>query len=197
MKNKLMIFLLIFLFIMINAQAKDTIFLKNDKFQKIFIDKNKNSEYYKLIADFTGFKISKDSLKIKQQSLNIKWVQIYNYKGGYYLYSPCDQINDLKYVINNNDVQVKSSEIITYKIVSLKKRKYNVYIKYRQPNSNKQIFLTIKPISEKKGIYKFITSNDIEKNEKIMLVADRYKNYNLIVNQCINNKSIELDFDKQ
>lgn len=196
MKDKLMIFLFILLSTIINAQAKDTIFLKKDKFQKIFIDKNKNSEYYKLIADFTGFNISKDSLKIKQQSLHIKWMQIYNYKGGYYLYSPCDQINDLKYVINNNEIQVKSSEIITYKIVSLKKRKQSIYIKYQQPNSNKQIFLTIKPISEEKGIYKFITSNDNEKNEKIMLLADRYKNYNLIVNECTNNKSIELDFNK-
>lgn len=195
MKDKLIILLLIFLSIATNAQEKDTIFIKKDKFQKIFIDKNRNSIFYKLISDFTGFNTLENSSKVKNQILNSKWIQIQNYKGEYFLYYPCDQINDLKYAINSNQVQIKSSEIVTYNIISFKRRKQNINIKYQEPDSQKQIMLRITPIDNEKGIYKFITSNGNQRYEKIMLQADKYKKYNLIVNECTENKNSELDFE--
>ncbi|PZU05197.1 MAG: hypothetical protein DI622_19315, partial [Chryseobacterium sp.] len=102
MKNKLIILLLLTLYAITKAQKNDTIFIKNDKFQKVFIDKNKNSDFYKLISDFTGFNTVKNFIKVNNQILNSKWIQVHNYKGEYFLYYPCDQINDLKYVINSD-----------------------------------------------------------------------------------------------
>ncbi|MDR3025940.1 hypothetical protein [Chryseobacterium sp.] len=195
-RNKYLVFVLIIITcIIVNAQKNDTIFIKKDKFQKIFIDKNKNSDHYQLISDFTDFNTLKNSSNVKNQILNSKWVQIQSYKGEYFLYYPCDQINELKYVINGNQVQIKSSEIVTYNIISLKRRRQNINIKYQEPNSQKQILLTIIPIDQEKGIYKFITFDGNLQYEKKMLQSDKYKNYNLIVNECTENKTSELDFE--
>ncbi|WP_312902842.1 hypothetical protein [Chryseobacterium taichungense] len=180
----LLIFLL--LSIGVRAQKEDTIFIENNKFQKIYIEKNKNSNHYKSISDFTDFKNLGKS--------NSKWIQIHAYKGEYFLYYPCDQVNDLKYVIDIDQIQIKYSEIVAYKIISLKKRGQNTYIKYQEPNSGNKILLKIIPVNMESGIYKFITFIGNQQYEKIMLESSKYKNYNLIVNECTENKSSELDF---
>lgn len=187
--------MLLLLSIITKAQKSDTIFIKKNKFQKIFIDKSKNSDYYKSIADFTDFNTSESSSKFKNELFNSKWIQIHTYKKEYFLYFPCDLINELKYVINNDKIQIKSSEIVTYSIISFKRKKQKTYIKYQEPNSKKLILLTIIPIDQENGIYKFITSEGNQQYEKIMLQSDKYKNYNLIVNECNENKTSELDFE--
>ncbi|PZU05356.1 MAG: hypothetical protein DI622_19135, partial [Chryseobacterium sp.] len=95
----------------------------------------------------------------------------------------------------SDQIQIKNSEIVTYSIISLKKRKKNINIKYQEPNSQNQILLRIKPIDQENGIYKFITFSGNQQYERIMLQSDKYKNFNLIVNECIENKANELDFE--
>ncbi|RNA60451.1 hypothetical protein D1631_18310 [Chryseobacterium nematophagum] len=176
------------------AQVADTIFIKKTQSHKVFIESNKNSEYYKLFSDFSDFNLSKDSLIVSGKLPSYRWLQVHKFKDKYYLYSPCDLMNDLKYVFTNN-IQIKSSEISTYKILSLIKKNNEFRIKYQDPNTKKKIVLTITQINKEEDIYKFITYNGSEKYEKIMIKAKDFKKFNIIVNDCFVNKAKELEFE--
>ena len=118
-------FYLTLLFTIFNSQAKkDTLFLEKNKYHRIFIEKNKNSNYYNSILDFIEFEPVDKTRKIESFGIKPKWIRIYQYKNNYFLYAPCDWIYDLKYVIDDNKIQIKSSELGSFKIYSIKTMKF-------------------------------------------------------------------------
>ena len=120
--KKFFLFYLVFLFVVIKSQIKeDTLYLEKNKSHQVFIEKNKMSNYYNSILDFRGFKPN-STKKNKYLDIKSKWLRVYKYNNHYFLYAPCDWIYDLKYVIDNDRIQIKSTEIVEYKIYSKKRR---------------------------------------------------------------------------
>lgn len=198
-KNKIkrltFIFFLMF-YVVACSQSRDTIFIKNNKYQKAYILQDKNSKKYNSLIDFSNFNTNVHTSKLESLGINSKWLPIYKYSGGYYLYIPCDEINERKYLIEEDNIQIQSSEVTRYVINSIKKEQENVFINYTEPNSKDNFSLKISPIDKKNGIYKFITTNKKLSYEIIMLDASNYKNYNIVINDCIKNKVKEFEFDK-
>lgn len=181
-------------FICVNSQVKnDTIFIKNDKSQKIFIESNRDSDYYKYLDDFKNFKITKNYSNI----MNQKWIRIYNYNSGYFLYAPCDWTYDTKIIIDRKYLQIKNSEISHYKIKHIKKKNDEILVKYSDPYSPKKLNLKIIPIDKKLGIYRFIFEDSVMKVEYMMIQAQKNKNFDIIVNDCKYEKTKEFEFDKE
>ncbi|KQT20663.1 hypothetical protein ASG22_16955 [Chryseobacterium sp. Leaf405] len=189
-------FLFVLFFITTCSQSNDTVFIKKDKYQNIYIVKDRNSEQYNSLINYSNFDTTRKIQKIEALGLNSKWLPLYKYIGKYYLYIPCDRMNDGKYLIDDNTIQISSSEITDYDIDSLEKQKNSLIIKYSEPNSKMEFNLTIIPIDKKKGIYKFITYQEKNHYEVLMLNTEYYKNYDIIVNECIDSKITEFKFDK-
>lgn len=192
LKKISLIFALIF-FTKIYSQKNDTIFIKNDIHQKIYIVKNKSSDYYKDLNYFQDFAAIGKKEKTNQFELSNKWIRIYKYKGQYILYVPCDLMNDTKIVIDDEKIQLKASEIVDYKIKCIKKKGENIIIKYKDPFLKKNILLKISPINKEKGIYRFKVNKEFE---YLMLEADKYQNFDILVNDCIDNKLQEFKFNQ-
>ncbi len=113
--------LLLILFCICNgisyAQFKqnDTLFFVRDSsesyYHKVFIDTNKNSEFYSYVADFTFTQFDVDTYKSSlnylyskklfphKQTYNnfpLEWTMLETYKGETYVYSPADYYNHYK-----------------------------------------------------------------------------------------------------
>lgn len=199
MKNKIKYLssIVFLMFYMIGcSQSKDTIFIKKNKYQRVYILQDKNSKEYNSLIDFSNFNTNVKTSKLESLGMNSKWLPVYKYSGNYYLYIPCDVINDRKYLITDKNIQIQSSEVTSYVINSIKKEQKNVFINYTEPNSKENFSLKISPVDKNNGIYKFITTNKQLSYEIIMLDANKYKNYNVVINDCTNNKVKEFEFDK-
>ncbi|WP_346984098.1 hypothetical protein [Chryseobacterium sp. POE27] len=177
------------------SQSKETIFIKKNKYQKVYILQDKNSKEYNLLIDFSNFNTNVKTSKLESLGINSKWLPLYKYNGKYYLYIPCDEINDRKYLIDDNNIQIQSSEVENYIINSIKKEQKNVFINYTESSSKENFSLKISPIDKSNGIYKFITTNNDFSYELIMLDINKYKNYDVIINEC-SIKAKEFEFDK-
>lgn len=178
------------------SQSKEMKFIKKDKYQSIYILQDKNSPQYDSLIDFSNFDTSGKATQLKALGINLEWIPVYKYNNKYYLHIPCDGINDVKYLIDDNYVQIQSSEVTRYAISSITKEKENVLIYYTEPDSNDKSSLKISPIDKANGIYKFSASKQGVFNELTMIDVRKYKNYDLIVNKCIDTKAEEFQFDK-
>lgn len=193
-KSKYLLSILHFIiFVVIKAQNGDTVFIKKDQQQAIYILKNRNSPHYNSMKNFQEFEELEN--KNKNFGLASKWIQIYRYNESYLLYTPCDEINEVKYVISDDKIHIKSSEITSYNICKINRKGKNIIIKYKEPNSNKKTILIIMPIDQQKGIYKFVTNKiDGTKYDYTMVDIEKYKNFDVLVNECNNSKMSEFRF---
>jgi hypothetical protein len=108
----------------------DTTFLlreiDSNLYHAIFIENNKSSQYYDWISDFklmnsyTRYRLpssasenntnSKSFTKFPVNDLPNKWCPLYFYNDKYYLYSPCDYMNNVTFSINDSTFIYYSSE---------------------------------------------------------------------------------------
>ena len=192
--KKILSLVLISIFLTLNSQIiKDTLFLEKDLNHKVFIEKKITSDYYKQVVDFKGFETVNSTKKIESFNIKSKWIRVYYYENNYFLYAPCDWMYDLKYVIDDNKIQIKSEEINSFKIYSKKRYNDKVVIKYKTPNSKNSVLLIIKPFDKTHGIYKFISVCEGVTNEYLMITPENYKSFDIIVNECV-EKTKEFDF---
>jgi len=193
MKKRLLLFVLLLNSFLFYCQEKnnDTIFIKNEKHHKIYIEKNRNSDWYKYIAEFRDFNTEFSSEKIIQFGLKSRWMRIYKYQGEYFLYAPCDWMYDTKIIMNDTKFQIQNSETVIFDIKSIKKSTDNIFIKCKNPSNKEKTLLKIHPVDKNLGIYEFIFSDKFETYKYLMLDADNYLNYDIIVNYCTDSKTNE------
>jgi len=111
----------------INTSLTDTIFLKrvvrdtvymgitDHAYNAIYIDTNRNSAYYKQLADFSfdkyenldyyNIEFKKRGIHLKKMRINdlpAEWVPLYLYKNKYYLYAPCDWGNMMRQILTDS-----------------------------------------------------------------------------------------------
>lgn len=77
LKRNFTLILIIILWINAYSQNNDTVFIKNNNLQKIYINEDRESNYYNLINNFDDFFLTKE---LNIEDLESKWLKIYKYK---------------------------------------------------------------------------------------------------------------------
>ena len=89
LKRNFTLILIIILWINAYSQNNDTVFIKNNNLQKIYINEDRESNYYNLINNFDDFFLTKE---LNIEDLESKWLKIYKYKNNYVLYYPITRV---------------------------------------------------------------------------------------------------------
>jgi hypothetical protein len=178
-----------------NKIVKDTVFYKKNSFDKIYLEKNKKSKYYKYLIQFTDFKINSPEKLVKSLGLGTRFVKVYQYKKNYLLYAPCDWCTHTQVQILDENIQFRNCESIGYKILSLKKISKNIFKIIYLDFDKVENTLIIENVNIKKGIYKFTNKRKQEVETYFMVDINGIKKLDIIVNEC-EEKSKEFEFDK-
>jgi len=217
MRSLLTILGLMYLSFGYSQSTRDTVFLKKEKFETLYLTHDTSIHDYKWLvpADlnvrnlsiymdyFTG--LLKDTvIKIKHfdfGNLPLKWSPIYMIKTKYYLYSPSDWMFSFGFVINDSIVLRQYSDDPGALII----------LDYMQKSNNEYFFklrtlqgieyLTIKIIDAKLGIavWKFV-GNDYWKY-RLMVNSNNVKQFPMVKCNCGENKCVteykfeELDYE--
>ena len=199
--------------------SNDTIVLKKGEMDsirnKVFIDPNKNSLYYKPLLDFGisnkseslawSYELLMDSSRGRKPKINKtaglpkKWVPLHLYKNNYYIYSPCDGINNYRFLISDSLVfewDAMGPEVREYN--SFKKVNDSTYINKETSYFREECNLTIIIINRQKGIAVFATQdiNSHKTDYYLMVQINKIKLFPIIKNYCRGGKEREFHFDK-
>jgi hypothetical protein len=203
--------------IVFSQSAKiDTVFLLKDLhdgvYQSIFIDHNRNSNYYEdlNVFDFKesiSYQVSLDYLANSNQILIIQqpilyalnWVPLKKFRGAFYVYKPCDFYTNLSFSFNDSTfIDFTGEGAIANKILSQKKiddktfsfELTGIYHKNRQ--------LTIYILDDKNEIamFEFSDYNSPEKESFLMISQNKMKSFPIIVNRCDFHKQHEYFFEE-
>lgn len=179
------------------SQNSDTVFIKKETGHKIYKIQNRSSDLYNDISNFKEFETDHNE-KISQIGLNSSWIRIHKYDGKYFLYGPCDWCNNTRLQIGDNFMQIRGCELTTYKIISAEKinqREYKITYVALSGKKRKTV-LKIKEINSEYNIYEFSYSDGIDLSKMLFIKDSDYKNFDIINNECKNEKSIELKFEE-
>lgn len=183
--------LILLCFLSSNAQQKqqDTIFLVNNKYQKVYIDFNKKSDEYEVLSAFFNSAVKGD---IKLREPNEKWVPVYIYNEAYYVYVPCDFGNHHPIQIIGEELIIGGMETAINTIINRQKSSKNVFkVEYKDYDGTRKC-LEYTVVDKQKGITVFNYNGDY----RLMVQAKKIKNYPIIVNKCKQGKMAEFVFDK-
>lgn len=195
--------------------GKDTIFVFKDtvvgELQTIFIDKNKDSEFYDRIANFNFQYFDNDSYKysigyFKEQKITLKttkpviswtnWVTLKQYKQQYYAYHPCDFLFHFRQSVNDSTfIDWTGEGPVANKIVEQKKINAKTYEFKLIGIYDQNRVLTIHILDKKKGIAIFEEEIGKERKVYLMIAANKIRSVPIIVNHCPTQKQTELEFD--
>lgn len=180
--------------------------------QTIFIDTNRNSEYYERLYspypdsfsqgtyDYIIREFKKNNIKLNSIQVTIpykEWVLVKKYNGKFYAYHPCDLNHHIKVSFNDTTfVWWAGGDLGVYKVVEQKienKSSYNFTIMNSYGSEESYI---IHIIDEQKGIA-IIESElgDKSKRFNFMVVKEKIREFPIIVNTC-NLKKPEMIFDE-
>jgi hypothetical protein len=202
-------------------KQNDTLFFVRRKtgsfYHRVFIDTNKQSEFYSRVSDFSIAGFDTDTYKRTRDYLHSKklfqkkrilnkvpreWVALEIYKGKSYVYSPADYYFHYKVKLTDSlfiDWTGEGPEA-TYiqEFDEYNPRTYRFILK-SESYSWRQ--LTVKYIDEKKGIaifqnkYYRPSSTRLETSYQLMVDVKKIRDIPIIVNTCDNSKQDELQFD--
>lgn len=194
----------------------DTTFIQKDSLkgfsQSIFIETNKNSEYYKGITSFTFGAFDKESydnsldylktnnIKLQKQQTVLpakKWVTLKQYQGQFYAYYPCDFYTYFQASINDTTyIDWTGEGAIANKIVSQKKINKTTFELKLKGIYDRDRTIKINIIDTAKGIAVFTETTQNGAINYIMIMADKIKLVPFIVNNCETEKQLELNFEE-
>jgi hypothetical protein len=195
------------------SSPSDTTFLlregEGDAYHAIFIDTNKTSLYYDYITSFqfddndsVTYASTLDCLQpfnsvaFNDTSFARQWNSLYSYKGKYYLYSPSDYANNIRIALSDSTCIYYSSQgpsatgINDISKIDLKTYRLSLHYCY----TSKPAIVLIHIIDAKKGIAIFEYTFSKDGRYRLMVSADKAKNFPIIVNYST-QKASEFDFD--
>jgi hypothetical protein len=177
-------------------KESDTIFLLREKGHTIYLEPNKNSFNYVSLSNFSHMELKNETFQIL--GLQSKWIPLYSYKSKYYLYLPCDLGTGSRISFSNNRISFEEFEIYSFAIDSKIKKIDDTYYRFTYKDfEKKSVCLEIHIIDSKKGIalFKFISENR-KISYRLMVSSENLKEFPLIVNNCISNRTKEVRFDE-
>ncbi|HLF45179.1 MAG TPA: hypothetical protein VI548_02065 [Chitinophagaceae bacterium] len=212
------IFLILFCFISINlnAQLKDTVFIKrtiSDSpypfYHAIFIDSSPDSEHRKKLIDFKfnsfdsasyyeiiNLLLPLNKIQNIKAGFPVKWITLNQYKGEYYLYRPSEAGYHFKFELTDSaTIDYTMEGPIPGKIKRIKfDDDINCTIEREHPWESREV--SIKIIDKQKGIAVFtFTGQKSDRWYHLMVDSKKANLFPVIVNYCITDKQGELDFD--
>jgi hypothetical protein len=195
------------------SAKKDTIFLLKEKrtigYHTVFIDTNPTSEFYRTITDFsfTGddahsytrsleFFKGQKLTRFTNRTFPRKWIELYQYKGRFYVYYPSDFYFEYKVRITDSTYIIHTGEgPIANKIISFSKVDSCTYSFRLTGQYGRNRRLTVHIVDLKKGIAVFEENVDGQGKEYFLMVAaDKARNLPLIVNYSRDQKELEFQF---
>lgn len=203
----------------LSVPAQDTTFILKNRtkyfYHAIFFEPNKDSKYYRYVADFNFKEFDKRDYvesvkKLKKNnpapfprynfgSLPKQWCLLFSYKGQFCIYSPSDYISNYKVAISDSTfIDYYGDGIMASRIQSFDKKNTKTY-QFKLINSQSQErALVIHWVDPKNGIAIFEKPNEEPMlRYRLMVQADKVKNFPLIVNYCDKEKQEEFEgFDK-
>jgi hypothetical protein len=179
----------------------------------IFIDYNKDSEFYDILLKFKfsqfdseTYKYSTEYLKENNLILNKKkpvipwtnWVILKQYNSAYYVYKPSDFFFHFRQSVNDTTfIDWTGEGPEANKILEQKKIDDKTYEFKLTGITHQERTLIIHIIDLQNGIAVFEqTTNATDKRYYLMIAAERIKNVPIIVNYCPTLKQTEIGFDK-
>ena len=194
-------------------KSADTVFLTKEKDHQIYIEPYKNSNKYKTLADFTFAEYQQESyeeqLKQFESTETIfkkfpigtfprQWLNIHLYKKKPYAYYPCDFLNYSGLMFTDSTLLEISGEapqvtpLIHFKKISDKKFKAAV--------AGREMIFHFTSIAGKKVVVveNYYSDGDASISlpiYQLMVPVADITSIPLIINNCINNKTVEFDFD--
>ena len=191
--------------------------LSRDVYHAIYIEKNRNSRFYKNLLDFNFSKSDQESMlmnynnnslveegkhlrKYDLQGLPKEWVPVYNYKDHLYLYAPSDWGNAGRVILSDTALifwYMDGPYPVQY--MSFKKTNANDYkLEYAETSgqsSNRTVI--IHTIDPKTGLtlWEYTSGSGGETFYQLNVPKEKASNFDMIVNYCEHMKQMEFDFD--
>lgn len=209
----------LFLLSMVQLFGQDTTFILKNRtkyfYHAIFFEPNKDSKYYRYVADFNFNEFDKRDYegavqKLKKNNpapfpsynfgkLPRQWCLLFSHKGQLCIYSPSDYISNYQAAISDSTfIDYYGDGIMASRMQSFKQKNNKTYhFKLVNPSKNEKT-LIIHWVDPLKGIAIFETPDkESPYRFRLMVQADKVKNFPLIVNYCDKQKQEEFDgFDK-
>lgn len=196
MKNLIAFTVTCIFIVRVFGQQDDTTFLKKYAGEGgIYIHPFKDAWQYDSLATY-NFTNDQNKLKASQFPYG-KWISLYQYKGKYYAYYPCDMGNSTRYFIAPGKFMEAMMDVTEFNVLSLSiKERTEASVKLKLPADNSIVDYTIKLIDKKRGIA--VLYNPYSKkseNYRLLVRAEMVKKFPLIVNDC-DSKAPEWKFDQ-
>lgn len=132
----------------------------------------------------------KDDVKLRES--NEKWVPVYIHQKAYYVYVPCDLGYHQPIQITDKELILGGMETAISAIIKRQKTSENVFkVEYKSYDGIRKC-LKYTVIDKQKGIAVFNYNGDY----RLMVRAEKIKDYPIIVNKCKQDKMAEFVFDK-
>ncbi len=214
----------------IGLYYKDTVFLERefcDEFNydtsyhfyhAVFIDTNRNSQFYKKLYDFRFTKTEnlddyKKTFKDKKvvfpkpykTGLPVEWVPLYQYKRKFYVYSP-SEAGELNRRILNDSLLIAWYIDGPYPYVLDSARKVNEHtysFTTREYFNNSDVFakpeiLNIYIVDDKTqmAVWEYKSRKDKQFFYRLFIPREHIKDFDLVVNYCLTDKQMEFHFEE-
>jgi hypothetical protein len=208
-----------------DVRQTDTIFISREKskdyYHKVYIEKNRLSPFYK---DLMDFKMEKFELEAyKQNCLELKkhfpshlkkydltglpkeWIPLYKYKGKYYIYYPSEEGNMGRRIITDSSMvywfmdgpdpePILSAKKINENNWYLDINSYCKNISGLKDRPDAKLTIHIIDPKNKIAVWEDASQPKVDRYE--LYVPKIYaKNFDMIVNYCLQNKTEEFEFD--
>lgn len=162
-----------------SAVITDTVFLQKGKLGNVYIDTNRNSAAYDDVRPFENT-ICHD---LTRKGVIGKWCRLFQHKGKYYVYKPCDAATNLRYEVTATAITTYGSDIRETQIVAITPKNKNQFTLRLADQTWLNIYIT----DQKKGIavFEYVASNGT-KTYRTMVSADDIMRFPVIVNDCKN-----------
>lgn len=201
-------------------KANDTVFILQEPtrycYHKVFIEKNRKSEYYNRLTDFKFDKYDIEALEINYLALkekypgNLKkhntfglsreWLRLHKYRNKFYLYAPSDWGNAGRRVITDSALiywymdgpymeQLEKIERISAEKYKLTSRNF-----YESDTSFHSLIIHMIDNINKIAVWEYPERSGKFRYE-LFIAKEKAKNFEMVVNYCDRSKVAEFDFD--
>lgn len=193
-----------------NVLSKDT---AHGSVPGVYIEPDRNSPLYQELTGFQldnfralSYRNSMDGLRqrgLKPERSRIilpwrQWVSLERYKGGFYVYKPCDFFSHYGWSINDTTVIDWTGEgAFATMVLSQKKLDANTYqVRYTgAPNQSAELIIHLVDRARGIAIFRY-PSGTKDTTYRLMIAALKIRSVPLIVNHCPTGKRGEFSFEE-
>jgi hypothetical protein len=196
--------------------VQDTVFLKHrskNDHSAVFIDTSSSTSYYSrfgfFVPDSTVLSQDRHSDSVLQAGSTLhfpdqlrefigEWVDVHRYRNKYYLYYPCDGMNQWRMILSDSAIFYFNGgdSYSLFPIIKVSVKRHEIQLRLRAPLSDTggTKLLTIRILEESKPNQP-VKFEGYQRNLQYMIPVEMVRRYPIIVNDCPDQKESEVEFD--